>query len=216
MKRLFWVNIIVLLLLLSCTTLDSEKEAIIKSDTLKREDRAKYLESFYSESSSQELSYNYAYYLLENKDYDNAMNVIENAIAKYPDAIRFLYMKAFIERSESKLYSYEKTLLSILEKDKADTISREALITLYENLKYKDKSIDMALSTLDYSIDNKTALNALAHYIDFFKDKFGYTDTSAEKKEEHKKPSLIDFERSFNDSIESIKTLDILSSFGSD
>ncbi len=205
-----------LLFLLSCTSLDTEKEAIIKSTTLKREERASYLEGFYTPSSSQELSYNYAYYLLESKDYERAMAVIENSIAKYPNSIRFLYMKAFIERSNSKFYSYEKTLLSILEIDKADTISREALIKLYEDLRYKDKAIAMALSTLDYSIDNKTALNALAHYIDFYRDKFGYTEAESEKKEELKKPSLISYNKAFMDSIESIKTLDILSSLGSD
>ena len=74
----------------------------------------------------------------------------------------------------------------------------------------------MALATLDYSIDNKTALNALAHHIGFYRDKFGYTEQSAEKKEEHKKPSLIDYNRTFNDSLESIKSLDILSSLSSD
>lgn len=205
-----------LLFLISCTSLDTVKEALIKSAALKRDERASYLESFYTPSSSQELSYNYAYYLLESKNYDKAMQVIDNATQKYPDSIRFLYMKAFILREENKLYSYEKTLLSILEIDKADTISREALITLYETLRYKDKTIDMALSTLDYSIDNKTALNALAHYIDFYRDKFGYTEQSTEKKEEHKKPSFINFNRDFNDSIESIKSLDILSSLSSD
>lgn len=205
-----------LLFLISCTTLDTEKEALIKSATLKRDERASYLESFYTSSSSQELSYNYAYYLLESKAYDKAMQVIDNAVLKYPDSIRFLYMKAFILREERKLYSYEKTLLSIIEKDRADTISREALIALYETLCYKDKAIEMALATLDYSIDNKTALNALAHYIGFYRDKFGYTEQSAEKKEEHKKPSLIDYNRTFNDSLESIKSLDILSSLSSD
>lgn len=203
-------------MLLSCTTLDREKEALINSNALERKERADYLSSFYTQAASPELSYNYAYYLLENGGADKALAVTENAIRRYPDLIRFSYMKAYILKSEYKLYSYEKGLLSILDKNKADIVAREALIDLYNQLYEKDKAINISLDTLSYSIDNKKAINTLARYIDFYRDKFGYKETENIKKEGMKQPSLRNVNITFEESLKAINDSDILSSLSSD
>ena len=196
------------MLLLSCSTLEMEKQLLIGQEERTIHENAEYLSGFYSDKSGVELSYNYAYYLIADGDTEKAMDVVLSAIDNHPGYIRFYYLKAYIEKIEMKLFSYENTLLEILSFNPGDMIARESLMELYFTLRYKDKAIALAYDTLNLDPANKTALSILAYYIDFYKVIAEPKDVK-KAEERKKKPALIPYDRTFREAINSFESMDI-------
>ncbi len=202
------VDLALILLLLSCSTLGMEKHLLIGQEERTIQENVEYLSKFYSDKSGVELSYNYAYYLIADGKLDEAMDIVLTAIDNHPSYIRFNYLKAYIEKKEMKLFSYEETLLDILSFNPGDMTARESLLELYFTLRYKDKAIALAYDTLNLDPSNKTSLNILAYYVDFFKS-VAEPKEAKQAEEIEKKPALIPYNRTFRAAINSFKSINI-------
>lgn len=211
MKRLFLVDLLLCLLLLSCTTVDKEKQLLSDVNSMTFRESADYLSYYYTEESGAELSYNYAYYLVQCGDLDKAMYIALNSIDAFPEHLRFRYLKAYIERTQMKLYSYENTLVDILKFNPGDITARDSLLILYMRMRYKDKAIALARDTLKLDSSEKTALAVLAEYIDFYKTVSSDSISFKNRSGMRKKPSLAQYNRTFRKVLEDIERIDIYS-----
>ena len=200
---------LILLLLISCATAGNERQVLSDAEQYDPEMRAGYLGMHYSESSGYELSYNYAYYLIQDGNLERAMEVAKHSIMAFPDMIRFHYLKAYIEKSEMRLNSYEKTLLGILDFNPGDRIARDGLLTLYSQMRYKEKAISMAYDTLRLYPEDRKALSVLAEYSDFYKAVSGEPARKETAHSPRKKTMLIPYDRSFIEAVSELKDTEI-------
>ena len=189
MKRMLFAAIAIFLLILSsCHTLTEEERAerfILAGNRKSGEEAAGiYLEGL-QEAETPSLYYNLAYSYLEAEDYEKAVETAEKAESLYPEYIRFSYLKAYAYRMDGRIWSYEKTLKGIIEKDPGNVTIRDMLIQHYLDTGRDNDARTLAEETILYDTDDSTALRALAKDSAFFS-----TIAPEESSEEERKERL--------------------------
>ena len=170
MKRLFFISLLILTLS-SCATRSDEEAArpyIEEGTKLSGEEAASVYLRGLEEISAPSLYYNLAYSYLEAGEYEKAIKTADEALALYPDYLRFRTLKAFALRSQGKIYSYEKALQEILEYDEGNTTIRELLLEHYLQIGRKNDAAAIAKEVLLSDPENNDALRALAPFSSFF------------------------------------------------
>ena len=119
-------------------------------------------------TDSFQLYYNLAYSYLEAGEYEKAISTAEEALTIFPDALRFMYLKAYALREEGKIYSYELELKSILEKDPGNDQIRSMLLSHYLNIGRANDAEELAREIIVYDPTNQDALRALANSSEFY------------------------------------------------
>ena len=88
-------------------------------------------EALYSEAlgstDAEEIYYNLAYSHLQQGEWKEAADVAAEALAIYPDMVRFMYLRAYAFREAGMMRSYEEELREILARDPADVDIRVLL-----------------------------------------------------------------------------------------
>lgn len=160
MKRRFWAELLILILVL-CLSLSgcksssgSDYDQIVKASIdlaqtyveLKEYDKAcEVYESALSKVDNYMLSYNYALLQFENGNLKEAIDIAELGFEKFPEKVEFLKLEVEIFKSLNDFENAESTLLRILESDEQDRTTRFDLIELYKNENELEKAYDMAL-----------------------------------------------------------------------
>ena len=159
----------IVLLLSSCVTNEEIATEYISTATgLTGLEAAEVYAEGIERTDSFQLYYNLAYSYLEAGEYEKAIKTADEALALYPDYLRFRTLKAFALRSQGKIYSYEKALQEILEYDEGNTTIRELLLEHYLQIGRKNDAAAIAKEVLLSDPENKDALRALAPFSSFF------------------------------------------------
>ena len=133
-------------------------------------------------SDSEKLYYNLAYSYLEAGDYMKAIETADKALLEYPEMLRFLYLKAYAYRAENMMASFERTLLSILEKDPGNNDIRGILAQYYQDIGMDNKAKSTAMEIIRRDPDDPEALSVMAEYSEFY-DSIDSDGDDAEKME---------------------------------
>ena len=104
MKRLFWADLLIALLLISCATtgMAVTEDAISAKQTM--DETLTALQRAYEEAPlDRSVSYNWAFALASLERYQEALEVITPALEANPDAVRFYTLKAYCEKMLGRL-----------------------------------------------------------------------------------------------------------------
>ena len=169
MRRLL-IIIATLLLILSCTTPSEIADEYIREGTRYAGlEAAEIYERGLNKGDAFSLYYNLAYSYLEAGDYEKAMATADEALELYPEALRFLYLKAYILREEHRYYSYENTLKEILAFDEGNETIRSTLLAHYNAFGRAKDAEAVAREILRHDPKNQEALRTLSSSSEFFK-----------------------------------------------
>ena len=130
-------------------------------------------EALYSEAlgstDAEEIYYNLAYSHLQQGEWKEAADVAGEALAIYPDMVRFMYLRAYAFREAGMMRSYEEELREILARDPADVDIRVLLARRYQASGRDSWAEEEARTILAYDHANADAISILARYSDFFR-----------------------------------------------
>ena len=169
MKRLI-LPIICLLILSSCMTAADERAEryIAKGERLTGAQAADVYDDAAAEIGTPSLYYNLAYSYLEDGDYESAVETADEAIALFPDMLRFMYLKAYALRESGRYLSYERMLHSILAFDPGNDDIRQLLLDHYLDTGRRSDAAAVGRDMIARDSDNSSALTALGFISDFF------------------------------------------------
>ena len=169
MKRLFWVNLILICLLTSCATFsDSLKEEAASPGKTKSETLLTLEKAYSADPEDRNVSYNWAFALASEGKLEEARSVASASLALYPETVRFYTLKAYTEKELGMLRKYEKTYEALLLLDEAYTAIALELMHHYEALFEHDKACEKARLVLKYEKDNAEAIAVLARHDAFY------------------------------------------------
>lgn len=160
MKKLFLVEII-LLLMLSCTTNSVSDNLALTPLESKAETLSALNKAYEQNSADKSASYNLAYALTSEGRYAEALEIIDKALELNPEIVRFYTLKAYICKATFNYPEYERTYEKLLELDSAHTAVALELMKHYEALFESEKAKKMAALVLKYEKDNKDAIRVL-------------------------------------------------------
>lgn len=186
LKRLF-LSSILLILLVSCSTTENISPILDGGYKLSGMDAVEYYLN--SNSDDYRVLYNLAYSYLEAGKYQEALEIAISAEEKYPEYIRFSYLKAYCYKRMNKIDQYIETLSAIYENNPGDSKIAESLISQYLVQKDIENAERVARMLIKQEPKNEIALKALSRNSQFFRDISGYVDKSEELL---KNPKLID------------------------
>lgn len=172
MKRQSWAKALIIitsLALVSCASNDANQSILTKSKEMAGLEAALAYENEMINNDSVKLLYNAAYSYIEAVEYEKALSLIEQGIEKYPEYLRFHYLKAYVYRETDQAEDYRATLENIISINPADIKVLELLLDVYSSASLEDLEINTAKTILSYQIANQKALDTLAKYSDFFK-----------------------------------------------
>lgn len=186
MRRLYWASLALLcLLLFSCTTTST---ASLPQAGASAEESLEILEEAYSNASgTREIVYNYAFALVSQGEGLRALEVTETYLQQNPSELRFLMLKAYIQRSLYHMESYLLTLNEILLLDPANNAVRMLRAQYYEQAGNSSAAIQDAKTVLSYEIGNNDALALLAEHDEFYAALHDTSET--EETDERLKPN---------------------------
>lgn len=145
-----------------------------------------------AETDAEEIYYNLAYSHLQQQEWTEAAAVADEALAIYPDMIRFMYLKAYAFREAGMMRSYEETLRGILDKDPGNTAIRAMLARRYQATGRDSWAEDEARTILRYDHENAEAIAVLARYSDFFRAIDASSSAEEPRPEWNQPPQLYD------------------------
>ena len=157
-----------ILLLCSCSSTDSNERWLDMAFGLPPEEAVGVYEKAVLEDPSPELRFNLAYTYLLLGEWDKAIAVSDEALDEDPGSLRFDYLKAYAYRESNRYYSYEMQLETILEKDPGNIEIRLLLARRYAAQGRRDPAIEQAKDVLRRDPSNSSAINILALYYDFY------------------------------------------------
>ncbi len=161
MKRLFWVSLSLLLLLVSCRTTSVEERASLP------EDSAEWYELLSVEESIGN-RYNLLYSLYSEGGYESVIVEAEKALLLYPAYTRILKIKAASERELGRRGEYLSSLALILEREGDDESLRDLYLdALIENGE-KEKALSFASETIILYPENEKAITVLSEESAFY------------------------------------------------
>ncbi|MCI7805697.1 MAG: hypothetical protein SO157_06860 [Bullifex sp.] len=169
MKRLFWADLLIALLLISCATtgMAVTEDAISAKQTM--DETLTALQRAYEEAPlDRSVSYNWAFALASLNEYEKSLQVITPALEANPDAVRFYTLKAYCEKMLGRLREYERTYEALLELDEAYTAISLELMHHYEAMFEHEKAAEKARLVLKYEKDNEEALEVLGKTDSFY------------------------------------------------
>lgn len=169
MKRLFLISISLVLLFSSCQTNSSNTLNYEEGYSLVGREASAYYYTLLCNNESVELRYNYIYSLFENKDYYLVIDECEIAIELYPNYSRFLKIKANAYKELEDAENYSLTLSNILT---LEPYNEEILDLYIDSLLFlgeKEKAITVSYEALSLFPENKKAITVLSEVSDFYK-----------------------------------------------
>ncbi len=186
-KALFAIIAISLAFSTSCHTITEEEKAQVYIMEGSRKSGEQATETYLAaleEVETPSIYYNLAYSYLEAGEYDKAAETAEKAEELYPEYLRFSYLKAYAYRAEGRIWSYEKTLRDIIDRDPGNITIRDMLLEHYITTGRKQDAAALAEETLPYDHADGLALRALAGNSAFF------ASIAPEENEEEKKERI--------------------------
>lgn len=166
MKRLFFASLVLLILLLSCSSVGNYMVRAEESDDVD-ERISIYSDTIRGGNQDMRAYYNLAYLYLYKEDYQNAEAVLKEAISLFPETFRFysallyLYEETGAEDAELEL-SYD--ILSFMH---ADEDIRNRILRILDK-RDDPRAYDFAKETIVYYPENQRAINILSDYHPFF------------------------------------------------
>lgn len=174
MKRLFWVEslvLVVVMLICSCrSTAGTDHDQIVKSAIdlaqtyVASQDYDKAI-AVYTKALSQaddyRLYYNYALALSQNGQNTLAATICDNAFERYPYIIDLKKAQAIYYRLDGDIEKSNESYLRILELDPYDRDTRLVLIRQYEEANEIQKAYEMALVMWNQGYKDKTTIEIL-------------------------------------------------------
>lgn len=169
MSRRCFLSLIVITLLLSGCASTKEETYPLPSPTPDREETLRLLrESYEQTKESTPIVYNYAYALTFEGEYNEALSVVNSYLETHNDSLRFLSLKAYIEKAALRYGEYEKTLRAIIALDEANVPALESLINYLSVTRRDEEARSLARTILYYEPTNQTAVKVLAGTIPFY------------------------------------------------
>lgn len=166
MRRLYWASLLfIALLLASCTT---STAALPPAGASADESLGILAEAYQHASGTREIVYNYAFALISQGDGERALEVTEEYLSENPQELRFLMLKAYIQRTLYHMESYLNTLNEILLLDPANVTVRLERAKYYESRGNSAAAVQDAKTILTYDIKNSDALELLSSYDPFY------------------------------------------------
>lgn len=164
LKRLFLVEIVILLLISCSTTSSVSSSSALTPLESKDETLSALINAYKINPNDKSTSYNLAFALASEKNFDDALKIIDEAIILHPQIVRFYTLKAYIHKELFQYYEYEKTYEKMLEIDSAHSVVALELMNHYQNMFRYNDAKRMASLVLKYDKDNQEAKDI------FFKD----------------------------------------------
>ena len=164
MNRPFFLSILLLVLLSSCSTSHDER-VIADLLSVKATDEETFLstrEAYERYPDDRRVLYNYAYVLASRDMDDEALEVIDHALSLHPTSLRFHYLKASMLLSNGRHRSYIAQMQQVLSFDPANTDASLALALYAAEHFMPEEARLYALQVVEYDSDNATALSILA------------------------------------------------------
>ena len=196
MHRLFTAAALILLLI-SCQSTDPGNSYLEMAEGLYGEEAEALYSQALGETDNAAIYYNLAYSHLQQGEFREAAAVADEALAIYPDMIRFMYLKAYAYREAGMMRSYEEQLKAILGKDPANTMIRTLLADRYKVTLRTELAEQEARTILLYDHTNKDAISILAQNSSFYKA-ISSRETQQELPEWRHEPKLYDATRILN------------------
>ena len=170
MRRPFFLSLLVVLVLVSCSTSRDERviTSLLSVKPTREETFLSTQEAYRRFPQDRRVLYNYAYMLASDKRFDEAIDVIDEALALEPTSLRFHYLKASILYESGRHRSYIAQLEGVLSFDPADTDASLALATYAQSHFMDEEAVAYAHQVLTYDSDNAQAISILALHDDYF------------------------------------------------
>ena len=170
MRRPFFLSLLVVLVLVSCSTSRDERviTSLLSVKPTREETFLSTQEAYRRFPQDRRVLYNYAYMLASDKRFDEAIDVIDEALALEPTSLRFHYLKASILYESGRHRSYIAQLEGVLSFDPADTDASLALATYAQRHFMDEEAVAYAHQVLTYDSDNAQAISILALHDDYF------------------------------------------------
>ena len=167
MHRLFTAAALILLLI-SCQSTDPGNSYLEMAEGLYGEEAEALYSQALGETDNAAIYYNLAYSHLQQGEFREAAAVADEALAIYPDMIRFMYLKAYALRESGRYLSYERMLHSILAFDPGNDDIRQLLLDHYLDTGRRSDAAAVGRDMIARDSDNSSALTALGFISDFF------------------------------------------------
>ena len=158
------------LVLVSCSTSRDERviTSLLSVKPTREETFLSTQEAYRRFPQDRRVLYNYAYMLASDRRFDEAIDVIDEALALEPTSLRFHYLKASILYESGRHRSYIAQLEGVLSFDPADTDASLALATYAQRHFMDEEAVAYAHQVLAYDSDNAQAISILALHDDYF------------------------------------------------
>lgn len=181
-RRVYPILIAAVLIIAGCSSIDINPY-LEEGYRLSGLEAASVYERGLEHSDSEKLYYNLAYSYIEAEEYEKAIRTADEALEEYPDMLRFIYLKAYAYRCMKMMASYERTLLTILEKDPGNNDIRGILAGYYQDIGLDGKARELAMEIIRRDPDDPEALSIMADYSEFYDS----IDSDEEKSEDFSK-----------------------------
>ena len=172
MKRLFFLNLLAVLIFVSCASADNSSSYLIRAEeSADIEERiGLYLSQIEEAPDDMRAYYNLAYLYLYGEDYQDAEQVLLASIDKFRDSFRFYSALLYLYENTKEKGKELDLLLRMMELTPADEQVRTRLLELLDE-SGDPRAYDEARDTLLYFPDNQIAINILAKRHPFFESR---------------------------------------------
>ncbi len=161
MKRLFSASIILILLIVSCTSTETVTQ-FVSGET------SGDWYAVLDEEECIENRYNLLYSLYSEGAYEKVIEEADNALLLYPDYTRILKIKAAAARESGDTSTYTDTLALIIEREGYDENLRDLYTDALLGEGEKEKALDFSRETLLLYPENEKALSLLSEESAFY------------------------------------------------
>lgn len=168
MKRRFLISLILIFILVSCSTSGDEYLSIADSSSDINERIEIYKQRIKEDSSDYRAYYNLAYMYLYNEDYENAECILKEAVELFPNHFRFYSALIYLYQEKRDVDKELETIYEALSFMPADERLRERALDILQ-MRGDDALNSFAEETLYYFPKNQRAINILSESYPFFK-----------------------------------------------
>lgn len=184
MKKLCFLNLVTLYLLLFLLSCQTKEQIVSTALTLSQNKDAKEAILIYENAlkkvNSEKLLYNVSYSYLEENEFYKALEKANEGILLYPNYLRFYYLKAFILEKLGFWNEYKETLNEVLRLDPVNKIASKALMDALVLEGKKEEAGEVAKNVLKYDVTNKNAQNILSLTSPFYRSLTNYKEKVTE------------------------------------
>ena len=172
MKRLFFLNLLAVLLFVSCASADNSSSYLIRAEeSADIEERIGiYLSQIEENSDDMRAYYNLAYLYLYQEDYLKAEEILKRAISLFPEHFRFYSALLYLYERTGDEDKELETLYEILSFMYADEDVRNRILRILDK-RDDERRVPFAEETLLYYPENQRAINILSEVHQYFETK---------------------------------------------